>query len=91
MESTIAQMSQKGSAVVIVLENMKRESQLVESDHDGSSQADVVLQGHFGPRDLSPVRLPPELPAQLCTLGQAYGQRGQRDSSVQADDDLHGC
>lgn len=48
-----------------------RESHPVEGNHHRSPQADVVLQGHFGARHLPPARLAAELPAQLCTLGQA--------------------
>lgn len=47
-----------------------RETHLVKSDNHSPSQANVVLQGHFCPWDLPPASLPPQLPAQLCTLGQ---------------------
>lgn len=49
------------------------ESHPVQGDDHGSSQADVVLQGHFGPGDLPPARLATQLPAQLSTLGQTWG------------------
>lgn len=47
-----------------------REAHPVESDHHCSTKTDVVLQGDLCPGNLPRPRLPPQLPAQLCTLSQ---------------------
>src|SRR5207248_7870569 len=48
---------------------------LVDRHHGGAAEAEVVLEGGRGPIHLAVAGLAPELPCELCALGQAGGSQ----------------
>ena len=71
--ATTLPFSERRSFAIVLSSSVRLGSgrRLVDGDHGGAAEADVVLQGDLGALDLALVRLAAQLPGQLRALRQA--------------------